>query len=77
MNAGNVRLIVACTRRKTVSAGDTVFPHEHDVGNAYCMKSVLAGFLTRCGKQVKFTALTLQSSFSVTVKGPVALLHTV
>lgn len=35
MNTGSVHLIVACTRRKTVSAGDTVFPYEHDAGNAY------------------------------------------
>lgn len=35
MNTGNVHLIVTCTRRKTVSAGETVFPYEHDAGNAY------------------------------------------
>lgn len=35
MNTGSVHLIVACTRRKTVSSGDTVFPYEHDAGNAY------------------------------------------
>ena len=35
MSTGNVHLIVTCTRRKTVSAGETVFPDEHDAGRAY------------------------------------------
>lgn len=35
MSTGNVHLIVTCTRRKTVPAGDAVFPYEHDAGNAY------------------------------------------
>lgn len=34
MSAGNVHLIVTCTRRKTVAAGDTVFPDERDVERA-------------------------------------------
>ena len=32
---GNVHLIVTCTRRKTVTAGETVFPEEPDAGRAY------------------------------------------
>ncbi|MFP2565192.1 DUF6884 domain-containing protein [Enterobacter ludwigii] len=35
MSTGNLHLIVTCTRRKTVAAGDAVFPYEHDAGNAY------------------------------------------
>ncbi|HFV8807283.1 TPA: DUF6884 domain-containing protein [Escherichia coli] len=35
MNTGNVHLIVTCTRRKTVPAGDAVFPDERDVERAY------------------------------------------
>ncbi|MDW2745261.1 DUF6884 domain-containing protein [Atlantibacter subterraneus] len=35
MSTGNVHLIVTCTRRKTVSAGETVFPDERDVEKAY------------------------------------------
>ncbi|HHH4239786.1 TPA: DUF6884 domain-containing protein [Enterobacter hormaechei subsp. steigerwaltii] len=35
MSTGNVNLIVTCTRRKTITAGQTVFPYEHDAGNAY------------------------------------------
>lgn len=35
MSTGNVHLIVTCTRRKTVSAGETVFPDERDVERAY------------------------------------------
>ncbi len=35
MSTGNVHLIVTCTRRKTITAGQTVFPYEHDAGNAY------------------------------------------
>ena len=35
MSTGNVHLIVTCTRRKTVSAGETVFPDERDAGRAY------------------------------------------
>ncbi|MBE3289156.1 DUF6884 domain-containing protein [Enterobacter cloacae complex sp. P31C] len=35
MSTGNVHLIVTCTRRKTVPAGDTVFPDERDVERAY------------------------------------------
>ncbi|HCD1870365.1 MULTISPECIES: hypothetical protein [Enterobacter] len=35
MSAGNVHLIVTCTRRKTVPAGDAVFPDERDVERAY------------------------------------------
>lgn len=35
MSAGNVHLIVTCTRRKTVAAGDAVFPDERDVERAY------------------------------------------
>lgn len=34
MSAGNVHLIVTCTRRKTVAAGDAVFPDERDVERA-------------------------------------------
>lgn len=32
MSTVNVHLIVTCTRRKTVSAGETVFPDERDEG---------------------------------------------
>ncbi|EDV0839708.1 hypothetical protein OY10_004577 [Salmonella enterica subsp. enterica serovar Havana] len=32
---GNVHLIVTCTCRKTVAAGDAVFPDERDAGRAY------------------------------------------
>ncbi|MDQ1757917.1 DUF6884 domain-containing protein (plasmid) [Enterobacter bugandensis] len=35
MSTGNVHLIVTCTRRKTVPAGDVVFPDERDVDRAY------------------------------------------
>ncbi|HBM2606717.1 hypothetical protein K9J15_24380 [Enterobacter cloacae] len=35
MSTGNVHLIVTCTRRKTVPAGDAVFPDERDVERAY------------------------------------------
>ncbi|WP_418517273.1 DUF6884 domain-containing protein [Enterobacter hormaechei] len=35
MSTGNVHLIVTCTRRKTVPAGDAVFPDERDVDRAY------------------------------------------
>ena len=35
MSTGNVHLIVTCTRRKTVAAGDTVFPDERDARRAY------------------------------------------
>lgn len=35
MSTGNVHLIVTCTRRKTVPAGETVFPDERDVESAY------------------------------------------
>lgn len=35
MSTGNVHLIVTCTRRKTVSAGETIFPDERDAGRAY------------------------------------------
>ncbi|MEG5488276.1 hypothetical protein UXP05_22335 [Enterobacter hormaechei] len=35
MSTGNVNLIVTCTRRKTITAGQTVFPYKHDAGNAY------------------------------------------
>lgn len=35
MSTGNVHLIVTCTRRKTVAAGDAVFPDERDVERAY------------------------------------------
>ncbi|WP_320704537.1 DUF6884 domain-containing protein [Enterobacter bugandensis] len=35
MNTGNVHLIVTCTSRKTVPAGDAVFPDERDVERAY------------------------------------------
>ncbi|MEG5923540.1 hypothetical protein UXQ12_24100 [Enterobacter hormaechei] len=35
MSSGNVHLIVTCTRRKTMSAGDAVFPDERDVERAY------------------------------------------
>lgn len=35
MSTGNVHLIVTCTRRKTVAAGDAVFPDERDAGRAY------------------------------------------
>lgn len=31
----NVHLIVTCTRRKTVAAGDTIFPDERDAEIAY------------------------------------------
>jgi len=34
-STGNVHLIVTCTRRKTVAAGETVFPDERDAANAY------------------------------------------
>lgn len=34
-SAGNVHLIVTCTRRKSVAAGETIFPDEHDAGIAY------------------------------------------
>lgn len=33
--SGNVHLIVTCTRRKTVAAGETVFPSELDASRAY------------------------------------------
>lgn len=33
--SGNIHLIVTCTRRKTVAAGDTIFPDERDVDRAY------------------------------------------
>ncbi|MCS3490828.1 hypothetical protein [Enterobacter sp. SLBN-59] len=32
---GNVHLIVTFTRRKTVTAGETFSPDEHDAGRAY------------------------------------------
>lgn len=35
MSTGNVHLIVTCTRRKTITAGQTVFPDECDVERAY------------------------------------------
>ena len=35
MSAGNVHLIVTCTRRKTMAAGNAVFPDERDVESAY------------------------------------------
>lgn len=35
MSTSNVHLIVTCTRRKTVVAGDAVFPDERDAGRAY------------------------------------------
>lgn len=35
MSTGNVHLIVTCTRRKTVPAGDAVFPDERDLERAY------------------------------------------
>jgi len=35
MNADNAHLIVTCTRRKTVAAGDAVFPDERDAERAY------------------------------------------
>ncbi|HAY2086875.1 MULTISPECIES: DUF6884 domain-containing protein [Enterobacter cloacae complex] len=35
MSTGNVHLIVTCTRRKTVPAGDAVFPDERDAESAY------------------------------------------
>lgn len=35
MSTANVHLIVTCTRRKTVAAGDAVFPDECDAGRAY------------------------------------------
>ncbi|QHM78119.1 DUF6884 domain-containing protein [Enterobacter sichuanensis] len=35
MSTGNVHLIVTCTSRKTVPAGDAVFPDERDVERAY------------------------------------------
>lgn len=35
MSTGNLHLIVTCTRRKTVAAGDAVFPDERDVERAY------------------------------------------
>lgn len=35
MSTGNVHLIVTCTHRKTVPAGDAVFPDERDVERAY------------------------------------------
>ncbi|HFK5727784.1 TPA: DUF6884 domain-containing protein [Enterobacter asburiae] len=35
MSTANVHLIVTCTRRKTVPAGDAVFPDERDVERAY------------------------------------------
>ncbi|HBC7435712.1 TPA: hypothetical protein KEY70_003964 [Enterobacter bugandensis] len=35
MSTGNVHLIVTCTRRKTLAAGETVFPDERDAGKAY------------------------------------------
>lgn len=35
MSTGNVHLIVTCTRRKTVAAGDAVFPDERDLERAY------------------------------------------
>jgi len=35
MSTGNVHLIVTCTRRKTVPAGDAVFPDERDAAKAY------------------------------------------
>lgn len=35
MSTGNVHLIVTCTSRKTVAAGETVFPDERDAGRAY------------------------------------------
>lgn len=35
MSTGNVHLIVTCTRRKTMPAGDAVFPDERDVERAY------------------------------------------
>lgn len=35
MSTGNVHLIVTCTRRKTVAAGDAVSPDERDVERAY------------------------------------------
>lgn len=34
-SASDVNLIVTCTRRKTVPAGETVFPYEHDAEIAY------------------------------------------
>jgi hypothetical protein len=33
--SGNIHLIVTCTRRKTVAAGDAIFPDERDVDRAY------------------------------------------
>ncbi|MEH3481641.1 hypothetical protein POV97_21355 [Enterobacter cloacae] len=33
--SGNIHLIVTCTRRKTVAAGDAIFPDERDVERAY------------------------------------------
>ncbi|MGL4183162.1 hypothetical protein [Enterobacter ludwigii] len=35
MSTGNLHLIVTCTRRKTVTAGQTIFPDERDAGRAY------------------------------------------
>lgn len=47
-SAGNVHLIVTCTRRKTVDAGDTVFPDEHDAGRAY---GIWLDRLTKAGSE--------------------------
>lgn len=33
--SGNIHLIVTCTRRKTVAAGDAIFPDEREVERAY------------------------------------------
>ncbi|CZZ84765.1 DUF6884 domain-containing protein [Enterobacter cloacae complex sp.6722787] len=35
MSTANVHLIVTCTRRKTVAAGDAVYPDDSDVERAY------------------------------------------
>jgi len=53
MSAGNVHLIVTCTRRKTVAAGDAVFPDERDVERAYGLWLVLVFWSTLLKKRTE------------------------
>lgn len=47
MSTANVHLIVTCTRRKTVAAGDAVYPDDSDVERAYGL------WLERLAKAIK------------------------